>query len=62
MQKYIGTRIEEETKDKFKEFAKKYQLNESTMLRIIISTLVEKPELFSKILEELHQKAKNKKT
>ena len=61
MQKYLGTKIDDENKEKFLKFAEEYKLNTSTMLRIIISTLVENPELFSVILNKLHENVKSNK-
>lgn len=54
MQKYIGTRIKTDEKAKFQLIAKGYKLSESALLRLIISVLIDKPNLLKTILDEVH--------
>jgi hypothetical protein len=54
MQKYIGTRIKNEEKIKFQAIAKSFKLSESALLRLIISVLIDKPNLLKNILDEVH--------
>lgn len=58
MQKVIATRVEDEEKEKFRKLAENLKMNESVLLRLIISTLVEHPEFLEKIINELHKKVK----
>lgn len=53
MKKFIGTRIDEEEKKKFKEISDKYKMSESVLLRLLALALVKDDTKLMPIIMEI---------
>lgn len=53
MKKFIGTRIDEEEKKKFKEISDKYKMSESVLLRLLALALIKDDTKLMPIIMEI---------
>lgn len=61
MKKAVATRVDEKDKEKFKALAKRYQMSESVLLRLLINAVnVEGEKIMPLVFEAVKQKEKFK--